>query len=112
MVVMLLENASASLRGELSRFLLEPKAGVFVGRVSALVRDKLWEYCNKHKDTPCIIQIWSDNSEQGFCIRSSGDTTRAVHDFEGLWLVAIPDNSHSEKVRKVIERAGLKNEET
>ena len=41
MIVMILENVPTSLRGELSRWLLEPRAGVFVGHVSARVRDKL-----------------------------------------------------------------------
>jgi CRISPR-associated protein Cas2 len=110
MVLMLVENATKSLRGELSRFLLEPKAGVFVGKVSALVRDKLWEYCIDRKSPPCVIQIWSDSNEQGFSIRSYGDRTRDIRNCEGLWLVAIPDDSHAEKVRRIIEQAGLKDE--
>lgn len=43
MMVLVLEKVPASLRGELTRWLLEPKTGVFVGRVSAQVRDLLWE---------------------------------------------------------------------
>jgi len=43
MVVMILECVPESLRGELSRWLLEPKAGVFVGTVTATVRERLWE---------------------------------------------------------------------
>ena len=31
MVVIILEKVSASLRGELSRWLIEPKPGVFIG---------------------------------------------------------------------------------
>ena len=42
MVIMLLERVSPGLRGELTRWLLELKAGVFVGRVSAMVRERLW----------------------------------------------------------------------
>ena len=41
-MVMLLERVSPGLRGELTRWLLELKAGVFVGRVSAMVRERLW----------------------------------------------------------------------
>ena len=33
MVVMILERAPPGLRGEMSRWMIEPKAGVFVGRV-------------------------------------------------------------------------------
>ena len=112
MTVMLLENAPKSLRGELSRFLLEPKAGVFVGKISALVRDRLWEYCTDRRDPPCMMQLWSDTNEQGFSLRSCGDTSRIVRNYEGLWLVAIPDDSHAEKVRKVIESCASNKEKT
>ena len=43
MVVMILESVPPSLRGEITRWMIQPKAGVFVGKVSAMVRDKLWE---------------------------------------------------------------------
>jgi CRISPR-associated protein Cas2 len=43
MVVLILERAPARLRGELTRCMLEPKARVFVGSISGLVRDLLWE---------------------------------------------------------------------
>lgn len=41
MVVILLENVRTGLRGELSGWLFEVKAGVFMGKVSGLVRDEL-----------------------------------------------------------------------
>ncbi len=44
MIVLILEKVPTSLRGELTRWLLELKAGVFVGKVSAMVRDRLWEH--------------------------------------------------------------------
>lgn len=43
MVIMILERVPRSLRGELTRWMLEPKTGVFIGTISAMVRDKLWE---------------------------------------------------------------------
>ncbi len=43
MIAMILESVALSLRGELTRWLLEPQAGVFVGNISAMVRHKLWE---------------------------------------------------------------------
>ena len=43
MVVLILEDARPALRGLLSRWLIEPRAGVFVGRLSARVRDRLWK---------------------------------------------------------------------
>lgn len=92
MIVMILEKVPTSLRGELTRWLLEPKTGVFVGHVSARVRDKLWEKCCKAKRVGGITQIWSTNTEQRFQMRMIGDTQREVVDFEGLQLICIPNS--------------------
>jgi CRISPR-associated protein Cas2 len=90
MIVLMLEKVPASLRGELSRWLLEPKTGVFVGRVSAMVRDKLWEkVCRGLKGGGAIL-VHAADTEQGFAIRTHGETAREVIDFEGLLLVRVP----------------------
>ncbi len=90
MIVMILETVPASLRGELTRWLLEPKAGVFVGRVSALVRDKLWEKVCDSAGTGGAMLIHSSDQEQGYAMRLCGVTKRQLADFEGLTLVQIP----------------------
>jgi len=90
MVVLILERVPPKLRGELTRWFLEPKAGVFVGRVSAMVRDKLWEKtCRQAAGGGCVMMYSSDN-EQGFRIQSWGKMARSVEDFEGLFLIRIP----------------------
>jgi len=90
MVILILERVTPGLRGELSRWFIEPKAGVFVGRVSAMVRDKLWEKaCKNVRDGGCIM-IHTSNNEQGYLVRSWGFTNRHIEDFEGLSLVRIP----------------------
>ena len=90
MVVLILERVPPGLRGELTRWLLEPQAGVFVGRVSALVRERLWEKaCAQARDGGCLILYSSDN-EQGFNVRTWGRTDRSIDDFEGLFLVRVP----------------------
>ena len=87
MVVMILENVPASLRGELTRWLIEPHPGLFVGHVSALVRDKLWEKCVKRLREGGMVQIWTTNTEQRFAMRSWGQTDLEIVNMEGLWLV-------------------------
>ncbi len=90
MVVLILERVPPGLRGELTRWFLEPKAGVFVGRISAMVRDRLWEKaCARAADGGCLM-IHSSNNEQGFLIRTWGKTARSVEDFESLFLVRVP----------------------
>ncbi|MCS6803439.1 MAG: type I-E CRISPR-associated endoribonuclease Cas2e [Dehalococcoidia bacterium] len=87
MIVLVLERASPSLRGELTRWLLEPRAGVFIGNVSALVREKLWEQvCAKCEGASALL-IYSAPTEQGFAMRLFGEPSRTVEDFEGLSLV-------------------------
>jgi len=90
MVVLILERVPRGLRGELTRWFLEPKAGVFVGRVSAMVRDKLWEKaCSSARDGGCLM-VYSSDTEQGYRIRSWGKTARSIEDFDGLFLVRVP----------------------
>ena len=44
----------------------------------------------KHcKDGACL-QAWTSPGEQGFQMRSYGDTSRQIVDLEGLHLVSIP----------------------
>ena len=90
MVVVVLESVPPGLRGELSRWLIEPKSGVFIGDVSALVRDKLWEKCCRAKRTGGVIQAWSTNTEQGYAIRTYGRTQREVVEFDGVQLMLTP----------------------
>jgi len=93
MVVLIVENAPASLRGELSRWMIEPRAGVFVGTVSALVRDKLWEWVARSGIEGGATLLYSSNTEQRFAVRSFGSTSRQIVEFEGLVLVQRRDPS-------------------
>lgn len=87
MVVLIVESVPPALRGELSKWMLEPKAGVFVGTISAAVRDLLWEKACASVDEGGCIMIHSAANEQGFAVRSWGDTTRVIEQWEGLYLV-------------------------
>lgn len=100
MLVMILEKVPPSLRGELTRWLIEPKPGVFVGQVSALVRDRLWEKCVKQRGEGGLIQIWSTNNEQHFDIRTWGETDRSMVNLEGVWLVRKPGRPKPARRRK------------
>jgi len=92
MVVMILENVQPSVRGELNRWLIEPRAGVFVGHVTAMVRDRLWDLCCKKlkEGEGGIVQMWNSNTEQRFRVRTFGETQRELVDYEGLQLVRLP----------------------
>jgi CRISPR-associated protein Cas2 len=87
MVVMVLQKVPVSLRGELSRWLIEVKTGVYVGHVTAMVRDKLWEKCSQSRSAGSVFQAWSTNNEQHFAMRIAGKSGRRVVDWEGLQLI-------------------------
>ena len=91
MLVMILENVPTSVRGELTRWLIEPYPGVFVGPVSAMVRDRLWERSMEKLKGGGMVQIWSTNTEQRCQMRATGVTRREVVDYEGLQLIRIPN---------------------
>ncbi|HQH36856.1 MAG TPA: type I-E CRISPR-associated endoribonuclease Cas2e, partial [Anaerolineaceae bacterium] len=86
MIVMVLEKVTASVKGELTRWLFEVRPGVYVGHVSALVRDKLWEQCINRRGEGRVFQAWSTNNEQHFSMRMSGYANRLVVDWEGVQL--------------------------
>ena len=87
MLVMILEKVPTSLRGALSRWLIEPKTGVFLGNPSARVRDELWKLAVAKRGDGRILQIWSERSPQGYQYRSVGDADRQLVDYEGIALV-------------------------
>lgn len=101
MVVMMLETVPVSLRGELTRWLIEPHPGVFVGHVSAMVRDRLWDKCCQRAKGGGVLQIWSTNNEQRFVVRTFGETRRDVVDFEGLQLIRLPVVAATESKKAV-----------
>ncbi|MBV9470706.1 MAG: type I-E CRISPR-associated endoribonuclease Cas2 [Abitibacteriaceae bacterium] len=90
MVILIMERVPATLRGELSRWMLEPKAGVFIGKISAMVRDKLWDIAQEKAKGGSGLLVYSSPTEQGFSIRTFGATSRQVVDFEGLALICVP----------------------
>lgn len=87
MTVMIIERVKAALRGEISRWLLEPHPGVFVGHISAMVRERLWEKACKACGEGGVILIWTTNNEQHFDMRMFGSPGREVVDWEGVKLI-------------------------
>ena len=80
MVVMILERVPPSLRGELTRWLLELRAGVFIGTLKPAVRRRLWEHvCSGLKGGSGILTYRAPN-EQGFDVEFWGATDRWVVD--------------------------------
>src|SRR5947209_7321328 len=89
MVILMLERVPARLRGELSRWMIEPRTGV----LSGLVRDKLWEKIQENAAGGAALLIHTARTEQGFQVRTHGDPSRHPVDLEGLTLIRVPQRT-------------------
>jgi CRISPR-associated protein Cas2 len=90
MLVMILKNVPTSLRGALSRWLIEPETGVFLGNPSSRVRDELWNLAVGKAGRGSVLQMWSYPCPQGYQFRAHNPGPRHMVDFEGLALVRVP----------------------
>jgi CRISPR-associated protein Cas2 len=89
MIVIATTAVPDHVRGALSRWLIEPKAGLYVGTVSARVRDELWTTVADCIADGAAVCIHPADTEQGFHIRTAGERRRHVLDFDGLQLIAL-----------------------
>jgi CRISPR-associated protein Cas2 len=88
LVVMVLERVPPSLRGDLTRWMLEPRSTVFVGDLNPDVRDRLWKrVCRAAGTQAGCLMVRAAPTEQGFMILSHGSPSRLVEDFDGLQLI-------------------------
>lgn len=74
--------------------MLEPKAGMFLGRMTARIRDELWKKAVAGSRDGGCFQAWSARNEQGFEFRTHGDLSRQMIEIEGLWLVSLTKPPH------------------
>jgi CRISPR-associated protein Cas2 len=106
MLVMILEKVPASLRGELSCWLIEAHPGIYIGHVSAMVRDQLWDKCCTKMSGGSVFQAWNTNNEQHFDMRTYGRMGYELVEMEGLKLMrkSIEKNQQKKKRIKRIEK--------
>ncbi len=69
--------------------MIEPKAGTFLGHMTARIRDELWKKATLDRKHGACFQAWKSPTEQGFQFRIAGEPSRKLVDFEGLHLVSI-----------------------
>ena len=97
MIVITLTDCPISLRGDLTKWLLEINTGVFVGRVSARVRDNLWDRVVKNVKNGRATLVYSTNNEQHMDFRIHHSENEII-DFDGLKLVMKPSRARVKKI--------------
>lgn len=88
MLVIVLENAPPRLRGRLAIWLLEIRAGVYVGNYSSKVRDMLWQQVEAGIEEGNAIMAWRASNEAGFDFCTFGTNRRIPREVDGAKLVS------------------------
>lgn len=88
MLVIVVENVPPRLRGRLAIWLLEVRAGVYVGDVSRRVREMIWQNVEVGLEEGNAVMAWSTNTESGFDFVTLGRNRRMPVEFDGLKLVS------------------------
>lgn len=97
MLVIVLENAPPRLRGRLAVWLLEVRAGVYVGKVSRRVREMIWSQIDVGIEDGNAVMAWSTNTEAGFDFMTLGKNRRVPKEMDGVKLVSfLPEEKDGE----------------
>jgi len=88
MLVIVVENVPPRLRGRLAVWLLEVRAGVYVGDVGRRVREMIWENVEKGIGEGNAVMAWSTNTESGFDFMTLGANRRIPVEMDGIKLVS------------------------
>jgi CRISPR-associated protein Cas2 len=88
MLAIVVENVPPRLRGRLAVWLLEVRAGVYVGKVSRRVREMIWDQVEKGIMDGNAVMIWSTNKESGFDFLTLGKNRRIPKEMDGVKLVS------------------------
>lgn len=103
MMVIVVEQAPARLRGRLSLWLAEIRAGVYVGVYSSRTRDRIWTEVVHMIGDGSAAMTWSSATDSGFEFVTFGPNRRLPVDFDGLTLVQfLPPDSDDKEPGKAI----------
>ncbi len=106
MLVIVVENAPPRLRGRLAVWLVEARAGVYVGVYSARVRDMIWRQVEENIGEGNAVMAFAAPTDSGFSLATCGANRRVPVDFDGLSLVsfgpeaALPLEERKEGIRR------------
>ncbi len=88
MLTVVTENVPPRLRGRLAIWLLEVRAGVYIGDVSKRVREMIWEQISVLAEEGNVVMAWATNTESGFDFQTYGENRRIPVEYDGLRLVS------------------------
>ena len=95
MLVIVVENVPHRLRGRLAVWLLEVRAGVYVGKYGRRIREMLWRQVREGIGEGNAVIAWTTTAENGFEFDTLGANRRTPVDFDGIQLVSFLPESES-----------------
>ena len=93
MLVVVTEAVPPRLRGRLAVWLLEVRAGVYVGDITRRVREMIWQQVEVLAEEGNVVMAWATNTESGFDFITYGKNRRMPIDLDGLRLVTFTTNN-------------------
>lgn len=97
MLVVVAEAVPPRLRGRLAVWLLEIRAGVYVGDVTRRTREMIWHQVTELAEEGNVVMAWATNNESGFDFQTFGQNRREPIDMDGLRLVLFQPPFSTEK---------------
>jgi CRISPR-associated protein Cas2 len=94
--VIVVAACPVGLRGHLTRWLLEIAPGVFVGKISARVRDLMWQRVLDMVRTGRAIMVYAADNEQGLAFKVHEHNWEPV-DIDGIALMLRPNSGREHK---------------
>lgn len=88
MLVIVVENAPPRLRGRLAVWLLEIRAGVYVGSYGRRAREMIWGQVCAYIEGGNAVIAWTVANDAGFEFDTCGMNRRIPVDFDGFRLVS------------------------
>lgn len=86
MIVITLTKVPQSLRGDLTKWYQEVQTGVYVGNVSARIRDLLWDRIMKNIGNGEATMVYNTNSELGYQMETTRKDYQVI-DYDGIPLI-------------------------
>ncbi len=106
MIVVCVTNCPPGLKGDLSKWLCEVNTGVYIGKLSAKVREELWlRICDSIR-TGQATMVYSTNNEQGYAFLTH-NTTWIATDYEGITLMKRPLPLNNDSINNTLWKPGF-----
>jgi CRISPR-associated protein Cas2 len=87
-IVVVVNNVPPRLRGRFSGWLVEVRAGAYVGVYSRRTRDMIWEQVRMNIGEGDAVMAWDAPNDAGFDFDTCGVNRRIPVELDGLKLVS------------------------